>query len=213
MAVRPAIVVALAGLLVMLTPGCGAEPDRATTGTAPTRTAPTATDSTATVAAPDLAPYLLRADDGAGLEPMSSPQIDTGEPFDLPENGAALLERSGYLSTTYVTAQGEASAGVSSVLLFETAAGARDWMAYETSREAIQHQIPGVDIERFRVPGVPGAEGWTGPDLHGNAIGHVYWTQGRCMLLIGLEVEGPRVERLSAAVQSIFERTGGTCPE
>ena len=85
-------------------------------------------------------------------------------------------------------------------------------MAYETSDEAIQHQNSGTTIKRFRVPDVPGASGWTGPDLHGNAIGHVYWTQGRCMLLVGLEVKGPRVERLSAGAKAIYERTGGTCP-
>jgi hypothetical protein len=32
------------------------------------------------------------------------------------------------------------------------------------------------------------------------------------MMLIGLEVEGPRVERLSAGAKAIYERTGGTCP-
>ena len=123
------------------------------------------------------------------------------------------LRRSGYISTTYQPAEGDRSAGVSSVLLFETEAGARDWMAYETSDEAIQHQIPGAKIKRFQVLDVPGANGWTGPDQHGNAIGHVYWTQGRCMMLIGLEVEGPRVERLSAGAKAIYERTGGTCPD
>jgi len=86
-------------------------------------------------------------------------------------------------------------------------------LAYETSDEAIQHQIPGAKIKRFQVPDVPGANGRTGPDLHGNAIGHVYWTQGRCMLLIGLEVEGPRVARLSAGAKAIYERTGATCPD
>jgi hypothetical protein len=70
-----------------------------------------------------------------------------------------------------------------------------------------------VTIKCFEVPEVPGATGSTGPDLHGNAIGHVFWTQGRCMLLLGLEVEGPRVERLSAGVQAIHERTNGTCPD
>ncbi len=93
---------------------------------------------------------------------------------------AERLRDSGYISTTYQPGVGRA--GVSSVLLFETEAGARDWMAHETSLEAIQHQIPNVKIKRFKVLEVPGANGWTGPDLHGNAIGHVYWTQGRCML-------------------------------
>ena len=39
--------------------------------------------------------------------------------------------------------------------------------------------------------------------------------QGRCMLTIAIaiEVEGPRVEPLSTAAMSIYERTGGTCPD
>jgi hypothetical protein len=187
----------------MLIVGCGGESDRATS----------TTDAATTVAPPNLEQYLLQVDEVPGLEPMSSPQTDSGEPFDLPKDGAERLERSGYISTTYQPAEGDRSGGVSSVLLFETEVGARDWMAYETSDEAIRHQIPGAKIKRFQVPDVPGANGWTGPDLHGNAIGHVYWTQGRCMMLIGLEVEGPRVERLSAGAKAIYERTGGTCPD
>ena len=145
---------------------------------------------------------------------MATPQADSGEPFDLPKDGAERLGRSGYISTTYQRADGgDRGAGVSSVLLFETEAGARDWMAYETSDDAIQAQIPGAKITRFQVPDVPGASGWMGPDLHGNAIGQVYWTQGRCMLTIAIEVEGPRVEPLSAGAKALYERTGGTCPK
>jgi len=186
----------------MLIVSCGGESDPATN----------ATDAATTAAQPNLEKYLLQADEVPGLEPMSSPQTDSGEPFDLPKDGVERLRRTGHISTTYQPAEGDRSAGVSSVLLFETEAGARDWMAYETSEEAIRHQIPGAKINRFQVPNVPGANGWAGPDLHGNAIGHVYWTQGRCMMLIGLEVEGPRVERLSAGATAIYERTGGTCP-
>ena len=195
--------IALAGLLGMLIVGCGGESDRATS----------TTDAATTVAPPNLEQYLLQVDEVPGLEPMSSPQTDSGEPFDLPKEGAERLRRSGYISTTYQPAKGDRSGGVSSVLLFENEAGAREWMAYETSDDAIRHQIPGAKIKRFQVADVPGANGWTGPDLHGNAIGHVYWTQGRCMMLIGLEVEGPRVERLSAGAKAIYERTGGTCPD
>ena len=86
-------------------------------------------------------------------------------------------------------------------------------MAYETSDEALRAQMPSSKIERFQASDVPGAHGWTGPDLHGNAIGQVYWTQGRCMLTIAIEVQGPRVEPLSAGAQAIYERTGGTCPD
>ena len=83
-----------------------------------------------TVASPNLTQYLLQADEVPGLKPMSSPQTDSGPPFDpLPEDGAELLERSGYVSTTYQRAQGERIGGVGSVVLFEAEAGARDWMA------------------------------------------------------------------------------------
>ncbi len=171
-------------------------------------------DAATTPAASTLEQYLLQADEVPGLVPMLSPQTDSGPPFHpMPEDGAELLEHSGYISTTYQPAGGDRGAGVSSIVLFESEAGARDWMAYEMSDEAIRHQIPGAKIERFLVPDVPGAHGWTGPDQHGNAIGHVYWTQGRCMMVIGLEVEGPRVERLSAGVKAVYERTGGSCPD
>ena len=195
---------ALAGLLALLVVGCGGGSDRATS----------TTDSATPVTPTTLDQYLLPSDEVPGLEPMSSPQTDAGAPFDLTEDGADRLGRSGYISTTRQVAQGDRSGGVSSVLLFETGAGARDWMSYETSREVIRSQfLPGARIKRFQVPEIPGAHGFTGPDLHGNAIGHAYSTQGRCMMLIGLEVEeGPRAELLSAGAQAIYERTGGTCP-
>jgi hypothetical protein len=201
--------IALAGLLGVLLVGCEGEPERATS---PPDAAPTTTDAAPTLTPVNVEQYLLKADEVPGLEQMAMPQTDSEEPFDLPKDGAERLGRSGYISTTYQPAAGERIGGVSSVLLFDTEAGARDWMAYETSGEAIRHQIPGAKIERFQVPDVPGAHGWTGPDLHGNAIGQVYWTQGRCMLTIAIEVEGPRVEPLSAGAKAIYGRTGGTCP-
>ena len=195
--------IALAVLLGTLVVGCVGDPEQATS----------TADAAGTPGPSDLEQYLLQEDELPGLAPVVSPQTDAGEPFPLPEKGAERLRRSGYISTTYQPAEGDRSGGVSSVLLFETESGARDWMAYETSDAAIQHQIPGAKIKRFQVSKVPGAQGWTGPDQHGNAIGNVYWTQGRCMLLVALEVEGPRVEPLSAAAKAVYERTGGTCPE
>ena len=190
---------ALAGLLGLLVVGCGGDPDPAPSPTAS--------------AAPDVDRFLLEADEIPGLKPVSSPFTHSDDPFELPEEGSEVLARVGYISTTYQPAEGDRQAGVSSVLLFATEAGALDWMAYEISDEAIHHQLPEATIKRFEVPDIPGASGWTGPDLHGNAIGNVYWTQGRCMLLISLEVEGPRVEPLSTGATAIYERTGGTCPD
>ena len=191
----------LTALLGMFLVGCGDDPGR------PTRTP----EPTSMVTPANLDDFLLRADEVPGLRPVSTPMSPLGEPFELDKDGAERLRRSGYISTTYQPAEGQ-GAGVSSVLLFFTRTGAHEWMEYETRLEAIRLQIPGATIRRFRVPEVPGAIGWTGPDVHGNAIGQVYWTQGRCMLLIGLEVEGPKVARLSAGARAIYERTGGTCP-
>jgi hypothetical protein len=196
----------LLGVLLAVLVGCGGDAGQA----ASTPAAPT--DESSSVAPEDLEQYLLRADEVPGLTPVMAPRTESRAPFALPEDGAAIFERSGYISTTLQPAEGERSGGVSSVMLFGSEAGARDWMAYETSDAAILAQIPDPRIERFEVSGVPGASGWTGLDLHGNKIGHVFWTQGRCMMLIGLEVEGPRVEALSAGVRAIYERTGGTCP-
>jgi hypothetical protein len=201
--------IALAGLLGTFAVGCGGESDSTTSTTDAVMTS-TAEDAVAPL---DLDQYLLHVDEGPGLEPLSSPQTESGEPFPLPEGGAEMLERSGYISMTYQTGRGDSIAGVSSVLAFETDAGARDWMTYETSDEVLRHELPDGKFTWFQVPDVPGATGWTGPDLHGNAIGNVYWTQGRCMMLISIETGGPRVELLSAGAKAIYERTGGTCPD
>jgi hypothetical protein len=204
----------LAVLLCVLFAGCGGDSETDAAETEETEAAET--EPAETEAPPGLEKYLLQDDEVPGLEPVGSPRTDSGPPFDLPAEGTELLEQVGYISTTFQPAEGNGEgggAGVSSVLLFETEAGARDWMAYETSEESLESQIPGGTFEPFEVADVPGAHGWTGPDLHGNAIGQVYWTQGRCMMLIGLEVEGPRVERLSAGVEAVYERTGGTCPD
>jgi len=76
MAPRPSRI-ALAGLLGLLLVGCGGESDRATS-----------TTEAATIDKPtNLDQYLLQGDEVPGLEPMSSPQTDSGEPFDLPDDG------------------------------------------------------------------------------------------------------------------------------
>ena len=198
----------LAGVLCALFAGCGddSEPETSTADATKTAATEPATPS-------NLEKYLLEADEIPGLAPIGSPFTDSGPPFELPADGPERLRRSGYISTTYQHAEGAGGAGVSSILLFETEAGARDWMDYEISDEALKYQLPDSKIKRFQISEVPGATGWTGPDLHGNAIGQVYWTQGRCMMTMGLEVEGPRVEPLSAGVKAVYERTGGTCPD
>jgi hypothetical protein len=192
------------GIVGALLAGCGDDADEADD-------AVKEPEPTSSVTTTNVEEFLLKDDEVPGLRPVSAPTTPDGPPFQLDEAGTERMRHSGYISTTYQPAEGR-GAGVSSVLLFHTPAGAKEWMAYETSLEAIHLQIPGAKIKRFDVAEVPGGTGWTGPDIHGNAIGQVYWTQGRCMLLIGLEIEGPRVARLVAGAQAIYERTGGDCP-
>ena len=95
--------------------------------------------------------------------------------------------------------------------LYETPEGAESDMAYELSSKTLRDL--GLKLEgRFTAPGVPGARGWVGKDIHGFNIGHVYWVQGRCMLLIGNEGPGPFPEPLSEGAKAIYERTNGECP-
>ena len=47
--------------------------------------------------------------------------------------------------------------------------------------------VPGAKPKRFTVRGVPGARGWTGRDRHDDRIGHVFWVQGRCEMVLGNE--------------------------
>ncbi len=66
--------------------------------------------------------------------------------------GAERLERGGYVSTTYQPAQGRRIGGVSTVVLFDAGAGARDWMAYETSEDALRAQMRALGRRLGRSP-------------------------------------------------------------
>src|SRR5687768_17408805 len=107
MASRPCRI-ALVVLLGVLVVGCGADPER------PSPTDAITTDATTTTADTpvDVERYLLLAGELPGLDPVSSPFTDTGEPFDLPAEDVDLLDRTGYVSTTYQPAEGARSAGV-----------------------------------------------------------------------------------------------------
>ena len=75
-------------LLALLVVGCGGGSDGATS----------TTDAPTTVATADLTDYLLQANEVPGLTPVSSPETDSGPPFNpLPEDGAERLERTRYL--------------------------------------------------------------------------------------------------------------------
>jgi hypothetical protein len=183
-----------------------------------TTATPAAGSDEAQPAKVDLKPFLLQDGEEPGFKRIAAPQTETGvqafvQGGDVPDAAAQRLRRAGFLSFTFqpIVVDG-GNAGVTNVHLFKTAQGARYWMEWETSDKGIHGQIPNTQIDRFTVSAIPGARGWTGTDLHGNRIGHVYWVQGRCMMVIGNEGEGDFVKPLSTGATAIYKRTKGVCP-
>ena len=43
-------------------------------------------------------------------------------------------------------------------------------------------------------------------------IGHVFWAQGRCEMVLGNEGEGDFAEPLSIGAKTVYDRTKGLCP-
>jgi hypothetical protein len=190
--------------------GTTAAPDVETTST-------TAAESDeAQPAKVNLERFLMQAGEEPGFEPIEEPRTDHGVQslaggFSADE--VERLRRAGFISITFQPLSGDDhNAGVTTVLLFKTAEGARDWLEYETSDEGIDSAVPGAKPKRFTVRGVPGARGWTGRDRHDNPIGHVYWVQGRCEMVLGNEGEGDFVKPLSIGAKAIYDRTKGVCP-
>ena len=199
--VRTASLVALAGFAA----GCGEDATR---------------DAAAVKAQPVKVDLRTVPDAGGrgapGFDPIDGPRTEHGAQSLAGEFSAGEVERlrrAGFSSITFQPLSGDdGSAGVTIVQLFKSAEGARDWLRYETSDAGIEQAIPGAKPRRFTVRGVPGARGWTGKDRHGNPIGHVYWVQGRCEMVIGNEGEGDYVELLSTGAKAIYQRTRGRCP-
>ena len=160
--------------------------------------------------------FLMQAGEEPGFEPMDEPLTQHGVQSlagGFSADDVERLRRAGFISMTLQPLSADdGNAGVSTILLFKTAKGARDWLEYETSDEGIDSMVPGAKPKRFTVPGVPGARGWTGLDRHDNPIGHVFWVQGRCEMLLGNEGEGDFVKPLSIGAKAIYERTKGVCP-
>lgn len=160
--------------------------------------------------------FLMQAGEEPGFKAVEAPRTDYGAQSlagGFAADDVERLRRAGFISITFQPLSGDhGSAGVSTVRLFETAEGARDWLEYETSDEGIDSMVPGAKPKRFTVPGIPGARGWTGRDRHDNRIGHVFWVQGRCELLLGNEGRGDFVKPLSIGAKAIYDRTKGVCP-
>jgi hypothetical protein len=200
--IKAGLVVALAGGAVMAS-GCG-------------ESTPEAAKTTARPDKVDFAQFLMRDGEQPGFRRVESVVTEDAETF--AENSRLTkvelnrMRSAGMGPGTYQPTEGPNSRGVTSVTLFASAQGAKQWMAQEQREDYIRRQMPGGGKLRFfNVRGIPGARGWTASkDDH--SVGNVLWIQGRCMMVLGNEGPGPLAGPLSTGATAIHQRTKGRCP-
>jgi hypothetical protein len=187
-------------------------------------TAVPAANATPTANAQNLERFLMRDGEEPGFRrgarPGAMPQarqtISGVEAFvnemRLAPADAQRLRREGFISFTVEPIRGPGAAGTTNVTLHETAEGAKHSLAHELRPNVIRAGGSIEGLRYFKIPGVPGARGWTASVPGGPPVGNVYWAQGRCMLVLGNQGPGPFVGPLSRGARAIYERTNGRCP-
>jgi hypothetical protein len=190
--------------LALAAAACGEAPTTRSAQGSPT---PTATE--------DLDRFLIRADELQGFSPSGEPDRLSSlsaivDEFDLPKAEQRRLRDHGFQSFVGQMLTGPSdAAGVSNVSVFDTEDGATRELEYMKSNIA-KDSSGAKNFERFDVPGVPTATGWTFDKPGGHKAADVYWSQGRCVMVLGSEP--PSVDRLRTGVKAIYERTEGRCP-
>ncbi len=184
--------------------------------------------SAASPATRELERFLVRANEAPGFAPSGKPKawlslrafVDGEEGTKADEQR---LRDHGFEVIVFQPLKGPSdAAGVANVRLFATEDGATRELEYLVSKidKDVEHPL----IERFDVPGVPTATGWTVAKQAGGfagpenrvAVANVLWSQGRCVMYLGSEPkpgsEPSFVDQLRAGVKAIYERTEGRCP-
>jgi hypothetical protein len=131
----------------------------------------------------------------------------------LTQHDARRLRDMGFDQLLSQPLAGAHGVGVTSLMLFRTAAGAKSQAAEE--RRHLEIDYAGWTVKRFHVPGVPDAFGWTATRLS-DRVGNVRWVEGRCVLTIGnASRDTPAtsfVEPLTTGAQAMHRRIAGGCP-
>src|SRR3954469_20332608 len=212
-------VVALASLLMGIA-ACGDGGDNEPT-------APEAASATPRAVGADLGRYLMRRGEEPGFRPgaaagATGPERETVtgvkafvDGMNLPAADERRLRSEGFISFTSQPITGPESAGVTNVALYETAQGSKRSLAHELRPDVIRAAGPVTHLRFFRVPGIPGARGWTGSlpgEPASRAVGNVFWVQGRCMHVLGNQGPGRLAPALSRGARAIYERTSEQCP-
>ena len=199
---KAGLALALAGGTFMAS-GCG-------------ESAPEAAKTSARPEKVDFTRFLMRNGEQPGFRRVESVVTEDAETFAensrLTKVESSRMRSAGMGRGTYQPTEGPNARGVTSVTLFSSAQGARQWMAQEQREDYIRRQMPGGGkLRHFDMPGIPGARGWTASkDDH--SVGNAYWVQGRCLMILGNEGPGPLAGPLSTGAKAIYQRTKRRCP-
>jgi len=160
--------------------------------------------------------FLMRDGEQPGFRRVESVVTEEAETFaenaGLTKAELSRMRRAGMGPGTYQPTEGPDSRGVTSVTLFASAQGARQWMAQEQRENYIRRHMPGGgELRRFAVPGIPGARGWT-TSKDGHIVGNIFWVEGRCLMILGNEGPGGFDGPLATGAHAIYQRTKGQCP-
>jgi hypothetical protein len=176
----------------------------------------TATTTAAAAAASKLDRFLVRANEAPGLSPEGEPKVLSSlkalvAEFGVPEADQRRLQEHGFEATVTQMLVGPSdAAGISTVDVFASEAGAAQELEYLVSNKEKDAPEGVKNFERFDVPGAPTAVGWTFDKPGGSKAADLHWSQGRCVMTLGSEP--PLLDQLRAGVKALYERTGGRCP-
>ena len=164
----------------------------------------------------DYTRFLMRDGEQPGYRRVESVLTEDAETFAeharLTKAELSRMRSAGMGPATYQPTEGPDSRGVTSVTLFASAQGARQWLAQEQREDYIRRQLPeGGKLRRFVVPGIPGARGWSA-SKGSHIVGNIFWVQGRCLMILGHESTGPFDGPLATGAHAIYQRTKGRCP-
>ena len=196
----PAFALAVAG-------GCGDDGNDETSAKPPVTTG--SQEATA-----GLERFLLARGEEPGYRPGGPVEkLSSAEEFAArgprPQADARRLRDEGFVSFVRRPLEGKEGPGVTSLLLFRSAAGARREAAAE--RRNLDVEFRGWKVKRFDVSGVPGAFGSTATKP-GQRVGNVTWVEGRCTMTLGNADASSFVAPLTAGVRAVHRRVAGRCP-
>jgi hypothetical protein len=165
--------------------------------------------------------FLLARDEEPGYQPGGPVEkLSSAEEYAArgprPQAEARRLRDEGFVSFARRPLEGKEGAGVTSLRLFASAAGAKREAAAE--RRNLDVQFRGWRLKRFDVSGVPGAFGWTATNRDasdappGERVGNIVWVEGRCVMTLGNAGASSFAAPLTAGVKAVHRRVAGRCP-